>query len=95
MDKLVFKGIVGILFGLIISVIITNIIRSEIKIVELENDIREKEKYKAKLEREVAEYNEKINKIDTSFSRERDARNSLQMVLPGEKIYRFIEVEND
>lgn len=95
MNRLFVRGTIVVIFGLVISVLVISIVRSEIKILELEKDVREKEKYRGKLEKEIREYNEKINKIDTPFSRERDARNSLQMVLPGEKIYRFIEVEND
>lgn len=67
------------------------IIRSFIKIEKLEKEKKEQIETKQKLQEFVLKYDDKIKHMDNSYNREEIARNKLQMVLPGEKIYRLIE----
>ncbi|MGL4947679.1 MAG: septum formation initiator family protein [Cetobacterium sp.] len=70
-----------------------NIFRTLIKIDKLKVEQQIKLKHKKKIESLIIEYDEMINDINNPFYREKVARNQLQMVLPGEKIYRLIETK--
>nr|WP_307775529.1 septum formation initiator family protein [uncultured Cetobacterium sp.] len=68
-----------------------NMFRSFVKIDKLKNEQNIKLRQKEKIEDTIKEYDGMIEKINDPFYREKIARNKLQMVLPGEKIYRLIE----
>lgn len=68
-----------------------NIFRSFVKIDKLKMEQELKIKQKKEKINEIKEYDEMILNINNGFYREKIARNQLQMVLPGEKIYRLIE----
>ncbi|MGL4642484.1 MAG: septum formation initiator family protein [Cetobacterium sp.] len=70
-----------------------NIFRSFVKIDKLKIEQEIKLKKKKEIESLIVKYDEMIEDINNPFYRERVARNQLQMVLPGEKIYRLIETK--
>lgn len=67
-----------------------NIFRSFVKIDKLNKMIVQKEQNKKKLENLIKIYNKKIDNMKDMFYRETIARNELQLILPGEQIYRLI-----
>lgn len=68
-----------------------DIFRCFVKIDRLKMEQKLKIKEKQELEIVIAEYDDMIKNINNPFYREQIARNKLQMVAPGEKIYRLIE----
>lgn len=70
-----------------------NIFRSFVKIDKLKIEQELKIKQKKEIESLIIRYDEMIENINNPFYREKVARNQLQMVLPGEKIYRLIETK--
>lgn len=70
-----------------------NIFRSFVKIDKLKIEQESKIKQKKEIENLIVRYDEMIENISNPFYREKVARNQLQMVLPGEKIYRLIETK--
>ncbi|MBC2851437.1 septum formation initiator family protein [Cetobacterium sp. 8H] len=68
-----------------------NMFRSFVKIDKLKAERQLKIKQKKDIEDIIAKYDTMIQDINDPFYREQIARNQLQMVLPGEKIYRLIE----
>ncbi|MEG0136451.1 MAG: septum formation initiator family protein [Cetobacterium sp.] len=68
-----------------------NMFRSFVKIDKLKTEQKLKIKQKKDIEDIIAKYDVMIQDINDPFYREQIARNQLQMVLPGEKIYRLIE----
>ncbi|MEG0069495.1 septum formation initiator family protein [Cetobacterium sp.] len=68
-----------------------NMFRSFVKIDKLKTEQKLKIKQKKDIEDIIAKYDIMIQDINDPFYREQIARNQLQMVLPGEKIYRLIE----
>ena len=68
-----------------------NMFRSFVKIDKLKAEQKLKIKQKKDIEDIIAKYDIMIQDINDPFYREQIARNQLQMVLPGEKIYRLIE----
>lgn len=70
-----------------------NIFRSFVKIDKLKIEQELKIKQKKEIESLIVRYDEMIENINNPFYREKVARNQLQMVLPGEKIYRLIETK--
>ncbi|MGL4898187.1 MAG: septum formation initiator family protein, partial [Cetobacterium sp.] len=70
-----------------------NIFRSFVKIDKLKMEQEIKIKQKKEIESLIVRYDEMIENINNPFYREKVARNQLQMVLPGEKIYRLIETK--
>jgi cell division protein FtsB len=71
-----------------------NIFRSFVKIDKLKIEYEIKLKHKKDIENLIDRYDGMIKDINNTFYREKVARNQLQMVLPGEKIYRLIETKN-
>ncbi|MGL4785809.1 MAG: septum formation initiator family protein, partial [Cetobacterium sp.] len=59
--------------------------------LKMEQEIKIKQK--KEIESLIVRYDEMIENINNPFYREKVARNQLQMVLPGEKIYRLIETK--
>ncbi|MGL5052295.1 MAG: septum formation initiator family protein [Cetobacterium sp.] len=70
-----------------------NIFRSFVKIDKLKIEQEIKLKHQKEIESLVLKYDNMIKDINNPFYREKVARNQLQMVLPGEKIYRLIETK--
>ncbi|MGL5917984.1 MAG: septum formation initiator family protein [Cetobacterium sp.] len=70
-----------------------NIFRSFIKIDKLKIENELKIKHKKELQNLIVKYDLMIEDVNNPFYREQIARNQLQMVLPGEKIYRLIETK--
>ncbi|WP_297406171.1 septum formation initiator family protein [uncultured Cetobacterium sp.] len=68
-----------------------NMFRSFVKIDRLKSEQQVKLREKNELENVIIEYNDMIKNINDPFYREKIARNKLQMISPGEKIYRLIE----
>lgn len=68
-----------------------NMFRSFVKIDRLKSEQQVKLREKNELENVIIEYNDMIKNINDPFYREQIARNKLQMISPGEKIYRLIE----
>lgn len=87
MKKLIF--IIPLVIQL--AVLGRGIVRSFIKIEKLEKEKKEEKEIEKKLQDFIVKYDNKIKDIDNSYTREEIARNKLQMILPGEKIYRLIE----
>ncbi|MDX8335763.1 MULTISPECIES: septum formation initiator family protein [Cetobacterium] len=70
-----------------------NIFRSFVKIDKLKIEQEIKAKQKKDIENLIVKYDEMIENINDQYYREKVARNQLQMVLPGEQIYRLIETK--
>lgn len=68
-----------------------DIFRCFVKIDKLQVEQHTRLKEKQELENVIAEYNDMIKNVNDPFYREQIARNKLQMVQPGEKIYRLID----
>lgn len=68
-----------------------NIFRASIKINKLEIEKNKMEKKNKELQEKILSYNQKLEDMKEQYYREEIARNQLQMVLPGEEIYRLVE----
>lgn len=84
-----------LLWGLPVIIILgnagQNIFRSSVRIKKLQNEKYLKIQKKNKLQQLILSYDKKIEDLEDPYKREEIARNRLQMVLPGEKIYRLID----
>lgn len=85
------KKIILIIIFIHIGFMGKNIFKSLLKIERLRNEKIERTEEVKNLKESILSYETDIKNIQTSFYKEKIARDRLQMVLPGEKLYRMVE----
>lgn len=86
------KRVAGILiFLFIVSSFLPNIYRSLVKTQKLEKELKDFEDEKVKIQTLIGYYTQEIENLKHIEIKEQVVRNKLQMVKPGEIIYRVIE----
>lgn len=68
-----------------------NIYRSYVKVSKLEKELAELKKTEISIEEQIEKYNQEIESLKEISTKEKIVRNKLQMVKPGEIIYRVAE----
>lgn len=83
------KRIAAVLFLLInLASFAPNIYRSFVKISKLENELSSLKETEKNLIEKIDNYNEETEALKDDYNKEKLVRNKLQMVKPGEIIYR-------
>lgn len=68
-----------------------NIYRSHVKVKKLEHELNVLKETEKDIKEQIEYYNQEIKNLEDIENREKTVRNKLQMVKPGEIIYRVAE----
>ena len=86
------KRVLAVLFIILnLASFAPNIYRSYMKVSKLEKELAELKKTKISIEEQIERYNQEIESLKEISTKEKIVRNKLQMVKPGEIIYRVAE----
>lgn len=86
------KRVLAVLFIILnLASFAPNIYRSYVKVSKLEKELAELKKTKISIEEQIERYNQEIESLKEISTKEKIVRNKLQMVKPGEIIYRVAE----
>ena len=86
------KRVLAVLFIILnLTSFAPNIYRSYMKVSKLEKELAELKKTEISIEEQIEKYNQEIESLKEISTKEKIVRNKLQMVKPGEIIYRVAE----
>ncbi len=86
------KRVLAVLFIILnLASFAPNIYRSYVKVSKLEKELAELKKTEISIEEQIEKYNQEIESLKEISTKEKIVRNKLQMVKPGEIIYRVAE----
>ncbi len=86
------KRVLAVLFIILnLASFAPNIYRSYMKVSKLEKELAELKKTEISIEEQIEKYNQEIESLKEISTKEKIVRNKLQMVKPGEIIYRVAE----